>query len=347
MGFFTIYIRQCTENSAMVTSGPSTANGLSLQSPHGLDPAVIESFPIFVYWEIKDIKIGEGALECAVCLSEFEGDENLRLLPKCDHVFHPECIDTWFASNTTCPVCRADLTLISGESAGVIEQRVESNDLADEQIPGSEVGELQDQVSINVENALCSDSKLVEIMNQSRRIAEKFPRSHSTGHSLVQPGENCERYKLTLPDEVRKQMMTQRLKRTTSCIVVLRREGSSKRGYTSGGEGSSRGKRMGESDRVGSSDRWVFKMTPPFFTRTGSVRSLKVCADKSVLVVGSSKVDQTMRSDVMSGAGSMSVSPYALPGQPLNPAIRPYTPVPNGFPNHATTSSRDHSSTRG
>ncbi|KAA8529563.1 hypothetical protein F0562_033638 [Nyssa sinensis] len=35
---------------------------------------------------------------------------------------------------------------------------------------------------------------------------------------------------------------------------------------------------------------------------------------------------------VVSGAGSMSVSPYALPGQPPNQAIRPYTPVPNGFP---------------
>ncbi|KAA8526279.1 hypothetical protein F0562_008518 [Nyssa sinensis] len=39
-----------------------------------------------------------------------------------------------------------------------------------------------------------------------------------------------------------------------------------------------------------------------------------------------------MRSDVMSGVASMSVSPYVLPGQPPNPAIQPYTPVPNGFP---------------
>jgi hypothetical protein len=28
------------------------------------------------------------------------------------------------------------------------------------------------------------------------RISRKFPRSHSTGHSLIQPGENIERYTL-------------------------------------------------------------------------------------------------------------------------------------------------------
>uniref|UniRef100_A0A5B7A7F4 RING-type E3 ubiquitin transferase n=1 Tax=Davidia involucrata TaxID=16924 RepID=A0A5B7A7F4_DAVIN len=289
MGLFAIYIRQCTENTAAVTSRSpaATADGLSRRPPSGLDPAFIESFPVFVYSEVKDIKIGKGTLECAVCLSEFEGDENLRLLPKCDHVFHPECIDTWFASHTTCPVCRADLTLISGEIVGG-----ESNELfADEQLSTrSELSELQDQVSINVEN----DSKLVEMMNrtsetrtQSRRVTEKFPRSHSTGHSLVQPRENCERYTLRLPEELRKQMMMsqKKLKRTTSCIVVLPREGSSRRGYRSGGEGSSGGRRVGWSDLVGKSDRWVFTMMPSVFTR-----SLKVCSDENVTAVGTSTV---------------------------------------------------------
>ena len=29
-----------------------------------------------------------------------------RLLPNCKHVFHVDYVDTWFISNSTCPVCR-------------------------------------------------------------------------------------------------------------------------------------------------------------------------------------------------------------------------------------------------
>ena len=61
------------------------------------------------YADVKAHKAGKGALECAVCLSEFYDDETLRLLPKCSHVFHPDYIDTWLASHITCPVCRDNL----------------------------------------------------------------------------------------------------------------------------------------------------------------------------------------------------------------------------------------------
>ena len=59
--------------------------------------------------------IGKVKVECAVCLSEFEDDESVRLMPKCDHVFHRECIDMWLGCHVSCPVCRADLRLDSGE----------------------------------------------------------------------------------------------------------------------------------------------------------------------------------------------------------------------------------------
>jgi hypothetical protein len=47
--------------------------------------------------------------ECAVCLSDFEEEDDLRLLPGCKHVFHQDCIDVWFQSHSTCPLCRASL----------------------------------------------------------------------------------------------------------------------------------------------------------------------------------------------------------------------------------------------
>ncbi|KAE9584943.1 putative transcription factor C2H2 family [Lupinus albus] len=35
--------------------------------------------------------------------------EIIRLLPKCHHAFHLPCIDTWLASHTNCPMCRAPI----------------------------------------------------------------------------------------------------------------------------------------------------------------------------------------------------------------------------------------------
>ncbi|THU48847.1 hypothetical protein C4D60_Mb06t03300 [Musa balbisiana] len=39
----------------------------------------------------------------------FEADDKLRLLPKCSHAFHVQCIDTWLLSHSTCPLCRRSL----------------------------------------------------------------------------------------------------------------------------------------------------------------------------------------------------------------------------------------------
>ncbi|KAL6188551.1 hypothetical protein ACLB2K_039943 [Fragaria x ananassa] len=69
----------------------------------GLDESVLKSLPVFVY-ESKTHP--EAVLECAVCLSEFEENETGRVLPKCKHSFHIECIDMWFHSHSTCPLCR-------------------------------------------------------------------------------------------------------------------------------------------------------------------------------------------------------------------------------------------------
>jgi len=46
---------------------------------------------------------------CSICLSLFENGDELRILP-CRHRFHSECIDQWFRSHRTCPMCRIDVT---------------------------------------------------------------------------------------------------------------------------------------------------------------------------------------------------------------------------------------------
>lgn len=48
------------------------------------------------------------AIECCICLSDFELGETVRELP-CQHIFHPGCIDTWLEFNTLCPLCKKDV----------------------------------------------------------------------------------------------------------------------------------------------------------------------------------------------------------------------------------------------
>jgi len=78
----------------------------------GLDPSVLSSIPVMVF-EGKDLKEG---LECAVCLSVVVEGEKARLLPKCNHGFHVGCIDMWFQSHSTCPLCRNSVAVQSDES---------------------------------------------------------------------------------------------------------------------------------------------------------------------------------------------------------------------------------------
>ncbi|XP_021721577.1 RING-H2 finger protein ATL2-like [Chenopodium quinoa] len=87
---------------------PDNPSDIALAQSQGLDAAVLKFLPTFTFGEDKVVELVEGEeLECAVCLSEFEEREKGRLLPKCKHCFHVECIDMWFHSHSTCPLCRS------------------------------------------------------------------------------------------------------------------------------------------------------------------------------------------------------------------------------------------------
>ncbi|XP_004145311.1 RING-H2 finger protein ATL63 [Cucumis sativus] len=81
--------------------------GSAPSNSKGLDPSVISAIPLFVYEsEEKKCAAAAAAMECVICLSEFEERELGRRLPKCRHGFHLECIDMWLNSHANCPVCR-------------------------------------------------------------------------------------------------------------------------------------------------------------------------------------------------------------------------------------------------
>ncbi|XP_044497874.1 E3 ubiquitin-protein ligase ATL6-like [Mangifera indica] len=296
MGFFSVYIRHCSNDANGASLSPLTGGQRSRRgAARGLDVSVIETFPTFVYSEVKALKIGKGALECAVCLSEFEDDQTLRLIPKCDHVFHPECIDAWLGSHTTCPVCRANLVPQPGEPIPQVSE-FQSHDEPDLEAQNEVVASGQGDSNGSGETPLTQvrEPEVISINQRLNRYRSrrsrsnrprKFPRSHSTGHSLVQPGEDTERFTLRLPVDVRKQIMNRELNRANS-LVSLPRESSSRRGYRSGGgEGSSRGRNIRWIDRMDrsfKSDRWLFGMAAPFFSRASSVKSTKVDNNASI-----------------------------------------------------------------
>uniref|UniRef100_A0A5B7BCZ7 RING-type E3 ubiquitin transferase n=1 Tax=Davidia involucrata TaxID=16924 RepID=A0A5B7BCZ7_DAVIN len=300
LGFFSVYIRQCAERRmaqsfTLADDGVGSGRRWRRAAARGLEPAVIDTFPTFIYSEVKGLKIGKGALECAVCLNEFDDDETLRMLPKCSHVFHPVCVDAWLSSHITCPVCRANLVPKPGEIGPTTMLSQDSDGESVDSGLSPDIHDTHHQNLVHVADDLIIDiqSNPSQTPKQSRpprststktQIAGKFPRSHSTGHSLVQPGENCERYTLKLPEDVRNRLVNSSLSRTKSCVAFPRVR-SSRKGFRTSSGGSGRGVNnyyYERFDREGRLDRWAFTMTPPFISRTGSSRSPKVAVGDEV-----------------------------------------------------------------
>ncbi|KAH9756418.1 RING-H2 finger protein ATL11 [Citrus sinensis] len=296
LGFFSVYIRQCTDRRLGRNSPDAFAtiiggiNQRSRRGARGLDDSVINTFPTFLYSAVRELKIGKGSLECAVCLNEFGDEETLRLIPKCSHVFHMDCIDAWLSAHNTCPVCRANLVPQPGETPStfipVLNPDVGSSRLEQ----GSD--NIQEISSTDVQRR-DEEAPDVILTNQNRpprsrsigwrRPSGWFPRSHSTGHSVVQPGQDCERFTLRLPAEVRSQLMNSSLSRSKSCVAFPSVR-SSRRGFRSGSGGFVLGRnhnhhlyeRFGPPSRSG---HWGLGLAPPFISRSGSVRTPRTTGD--------------------------------------------------------------------
>ncbi|KAG6389309.1 hypothetical protein SASPL_150777 [Salvia splendens] len=246
----------------------------SMRVHRGLDAAVVDAFPTFTYAEVKEHKIGNNALECAVCLSEFKDHETLHLIPKCDHVFHPECIDTWLESNVTCPVCLADLAPQSGDKP---VQPLEPGPAVMEET-NSSTGEMVIPIEGDDANPNPGfDLLLRHLRSRPVQVAparvvalDKF-RSHSTGHLLVKPVENLDRFTLRLPNTVRNEMMDRTGSNRPGRYVatILSRTRSLRRGFRSeewSGQCGffSRGERVVDEGQQKRGNSWSLLRIPSF-----------------------------------------------------------------------------------
>ncbi|XP_010455325.1 PREDICTED: putative RING-H2 finger protein ATL37 [Camelina sativa] len=205
----------------------------------GLDKDVIESFPAFLYSHVKGLKIGKGGVECAICLSEFEDEELLRWMPPCSHTFHTNCIDMWLSSRSTCPVCRANLSMKPGESFPFLSTDLEMGNA--ERGVRESPGEISLTGSVtwnNNANCRTPRSRSTGLSSSWHKADIFFPRSHSTGHSLVRLGENLDRFTLQLPDEMQRELVCLNLMKRSH--IALPQARSSRQGYRSGSVGNER-----------------------------------------------------------------------------------------------------------
>ncbi|XP_065011619.1 RING-H2 finger protein ATL60-like [Musa acuminata AAA Group] len=92
---------------------PTEPAAVVAQRPCLQAAAAIEALPSMVF-RCEGYKQG---VECAVCLGELSEGEEARLLIGCNHAFHLQCIDMWFCSHSTCPLCRSPVVLDTPEPA--------------------------------------------------------------------------------------------------------------------------------------------------------------------------------------------------------------------------------------
>ncbi|KAL2893137.1 E3 ubiquitin-protein ligase ATL6 [Bienertia sinuspersici] len=281
-GITVCYIRHliaCVRGYIFAGSHPGGGAGQGRRDPpRGLDPAVIATFPTFTFSDVKlHLSPKTTPLECAICLFEFVDQDLLRLLPTCSHVFHPHCIAPWFSSHSTCPVCRANLEIqvtppksLDGDPLQHQQQQQQQSiaiNGGDESEPSN-----QEQITPHRHDAIVQieETPNYNIINKSRG---SFQRSHSTGHSLV---ENCERFTLRLPEEVRNKLMINVNSNTYSDDLSANSLVSPRFGYRAWSVSNTSSAAMSVKP-----DRWRFTMSPPFISRSGSSPDIAGCSNNN------------------------------------------------------------------
>ncbi|KAL4375532.1 hypothetical protein S245_018239 [Arachis hypogaea] len=219
MGIITVYLRNCTGshiNNRNQTN--QTSSECSCSCSQGITKELLNTFPILFYPTIKDLKIGKASLECAICLTDFKDYDTLRLLPKCDHVFHPQCIDSWLCSHVTCPVCRANLNQDTCEIAITVPTQLSTPQSGEESLGleaennGGEEHNAVEQNHVEKNEVLNSndggggggegDGGSDGVVSKPKLL-----KSNSTGHTVVDQVKSEERYTLRLPEDVRRYIL--------------------------------------------------------------------------------------------------------------------------------------------
>lgn len=85
---------------------------------HASDDLISQCSTLSTYVEPKEgIALEEGQISksdaiCAICLSEYQTGEKLRILNACQHHFHSDCVAKWLSMEKSCPLCKKDIDFV-------------------------------------------------------------------------------------------------------------------------------------------------------------------------------------------------------------------------------------------
>nr|XP_043622422.1 RING-H2 finger protein ATL43 [Erigeron canadensis] len=197
-----LYTKHCRRNSNSSSYPRHTVSvHLTDRINSGIDRTIIESLPVFRFGSLTGQKDG---LECAVCLSRFNRNEMLRLLPKCKHAFHVECVDTWLDQHSTCPLCRyrvdpEDIFLITNEENNSIYEKEEEKEIIPRRVSGrhSSAGEKRTQISVlkdSTRRSLDSFSRKKFVRKTRNKKEETTPMKHRKDGMLLEESKETRRF---------------------------------------------------------------------------------------------------------------------------------------------------------
>ncbi|KAJ6794274.1 RING-H2 finger protein ATL3-like [Iris pallida] len=182
--------------SRLFSEAASSEDQNQRSAPRGLEKEVLNSLAVEVF------SAGDGDAEeeadCAVCINEFDEGEKVRVLPRCGHRFHVDCIDMWFCSHSTCPLCRCAVEAVTSPPAPAVQPDL-LPDPAVSELPVSDPdpGSREVRIEIPVESGSGSTSSgavPVKLPGHRRMSSiRRFLIGIQTGNSDPERGEPSDR----------------------------------------------------------------------------------------------------------------------------------------------------------
>uniref|UniRef100_A0A0D9VMS6 RING-type E3 ubiquitin transferase n=1 Tax=Leersia perrieri TaxID=77586 RepID=A0A0D9VMS6_9ORYZ len=158
----------------------------AVAEPRGLEEAAIQSLPAFKYRKaIKKDTAHSSA--CAVCISEFQEEERVRLLPSCLHVFHVDCIDTWLQGNANCPLCRS--AIATNNSQLPLDQLMRPEEVVIQVITDPEEEEEGTQEPRQEVNTAASGP--ADDATTDQQVSSKKRKNQNAWHISISKGDEC------------------------------------------------------------------------------------------------------------------------------------------------------------